>query len=132
MREATTKLILHDQRGDTITHRYSVQTEEGGVLFLFDPVGITAREVMDRFCRQSNYYWELRHPDSCACSTCFNKAVRAAEKFQAPDTGHTEGQSKDTASEPGSAAAPRTLDPGRAPDPFVDAAERAALGLNPV
>lgn len=58
MRDATTKLVLHDQRSDTITHRYSVQTEEGGVLFLFDPVGITAREVMDRFCRQSNYFWE--------------------------------------------------------------------------
>jgi len=31
------KLIAHDQRGDTVTHRYSIQREDGkGVWLLFD------------------------------------------------------------------------------------------------
>lgn len=42
-------LFLHDQKGDTVDTRYSVQTDEGGVLFLFNEAGITAREVFETF-----------------------------------------------------------------------------------
>lgn len=32
----TNDLYLHDQGADAVTHRYSVQTKEGGVLFLWE------------------------------------------------------------------------------------------------
>lgn len=42
-------LILHDQKGDAVDTRYSIQTPEGGILFLFNECGITAREVFETF-----------------------------------------------------------------------------------
>lgn len=42
-------LLLHDQKGDAVDTRYSVQTPEGGILFLFNECGITAREVFETF-----------------------------------------------------------------------------------
>lgn len=47
--EGVGELILHDQGADAVSDRYSVQTPEGGILFLFNPVDITAREVFARF-----------------------------------------------------------------------------------
>jgi hypothetical protein len=44
-----TELFLHDQKDDAADCRYSIQTEAGGVLFLFNECGITAREVFETF-----------------------------------------------------------------------------------
>lgn len=43
------ELVLHDQKDDSVDTRYSVQSETGGILFLFNECGLTAREVFETF-----------------------------------------------------------------------------------
>jgi hypothetical protein len=54
-----TELFLHDQKGDAVDCRYSIQTEAGGILFLFNEFGITAREVFETFkAGRAAYEWQ--------------------------------------------------------------------------